>query len=143
IEILSRLYAPDALLGPALADGLRAQSMSSEVLGEDMARGPHGFGPRSFKPLAEMAGRLLAAPDGPRIAALEMGGWDTHVGQGSVAGRLAQNFAGFGDGLQALAEALGPAWRQTVVVAVTEFGRTVAANGSGGTDHGTASVALV
>jgi uncharacterized protein (DUF1501 family) len=72
-----------------------------------------------------------------------MGGWDTHVGQGSVAGRLTQNLAGLGDGLQALAEALGPAWRQTVVVAVTEFGRTVAANGSGGTDHGTASVALV
>jgi uncharacterized protein (DUF1501 family) len=72
-----------------------------------------------------------------------MGGWDTHVGQGSVAGRLAQNLAGLGEGLQALAEALGPAWQQTVVVAVTEFGRTVAVNGSGGTDHGTASVAMV
>jgi uncharacterized protein (DUF1501 family) len=143
IEILSRLYAPDALFGPALADGLRAQSMSSEVLGDDMARGPQGYGPRSFKPLAEAAGKLLAAPDGPRIAALEMGGWDTHVGQGSVAGRLAQNLAGLADGLSALATALGPAWRQTVVVAVTEFGRTVAVNGSGGTDHGTASAALV
>ena len=142
-EILSRLYAPDALFGPALADGLRAQSMSSEVLGDDMARAPQGYGPKSFRPLAETAGRLLAAPGGPRIAALEMGGWDTHVGQGSVAGRLAQNLAGLADGLSALATALGPAWQQTVVVAVTEFGRTVAANGSGGTDHGTASVALV
>ncbi len=143
LQLLNRLYASDALLGPALADGLRVQNMSSDVLGEDMARGPRGFGPKSFKPLAEAAGKLLAAPDGPRIAALEMGGWDTHVGQGSVAGRLAQNLAGLADGLSALATALGPAWKQTVVVAVTEFGRTVAANGSGGTDHGTASVAFV
>ncbi len=111
IQILSRLYASDQLLGPALADGLRAQNMSSAVLGEDMAKGPHG--------------------------------WDTHVGQGSVAGRLAQNLDGLGQGLQALAAGLGPAWQQTVVVAVTEFGRTVAVNGSGGTDHGTASVVLV
>jgi uncharacterized protein (DUF1501 family) len=143
IESLSRLYASDPLLGPALADGLRAQAMSSAVLGDDMARGPQGYGPKSFRPLAEAAGKLLAAPDGPRIAALEMGGWDTHVGQGSVAGRLAQNLSGLADGLSALATALGPAWRQTVVIAVTEFGRTVAINGSGGTDHGTASVALV
>jgi uncharacterized protein (DUF1501 family) len=143
IQILGRLYAPDALLGPALADGLRAQNMSSEVLGDGMAKGPQGYGPKSFKPLAEAAGKLLAAPDGPRIAALEMGGWDTHVGQGSVAGRLAQNLAGLADGLSALATALGPVWKETVVVAVTEFGRTVAVNGSGGTDHGTASVALV
>ncbi len=143
LQLLSRLYAPDALLGPALADGLRAQNMSSEVLGEDMAKGPQGFGPKSFKPLAEAAGKLLAAPAGPRIAALEMGGWDTHVAQGSIAGRLLQNLAGLADGLSALATALGPAWKETVVVAVTEFGRTVAVNGSGGTDHGTASVAFV
>ncbi len=143
IQILSRLYAADRLLGPALADGLRAQNMSSAVLGEDMAKGPQGFGPKSFQPLAAAAGKLLAADDGPRIAALEMGGWDTHVGQGSVAGRLAQNLDGLGQGLQALAAGLGPAWQQTVVVAVTEFGRTVAVNGSGGTDHGTASVVLV
>jgi uncharacterized protein (DUF1501 family) len=143
LTLLAGLYAGDPLLGPALGDGLRGKSMSAAVLGEDGKRGPQGFGPKSFKPIAETAGRLLAAPDGPRIAALEMSGWDTHVGQGSTAGRLAQNLTGLADGLQALATALGPAWRDTVVVAVTEFGRTVAVNGTGGTDHGTASVALV
>lgn len=143
VAALSQLYAADPLLGPALSDGLRAQSLSTEVLGGDMARGPLGFGPRAFKPLAAAAGKLLAADDGPRIAALEMGGWDTHVNQGAASGRLAQNLAGFAEGLQALAEALGPAWKQTVVVATTEFGRTVAVNGNGGTDHGTASVMLV
>jgi uncharacterized protein (DUF1501 family) len=142
VSMLSQIYAPDPLFGPALADGLRAQNLSTEVLGDDMGKGG-GFGPRSFKPLAEAAGKLLAAADGPRIAALEMGGWDTHVAQGTTKGRLAPNLAGFAEGLQALAEALGPAWKETVVVATTEFGRTVAVNGNGGTDHGTASVMLV
>jgi uncharacterized protein (DUF1501 family) len=108
-----------------------------------MGKGGRGFGPRAFKPLAEAAGKLLAAPDGPRIAALEMGGWDTHVNQGTTAGRLAPNLAGLAEGLQGLAQALGPAWKETVVVAVTEFGRTVAVNGNNGTDHGTASTMLV
>ena len=72
-----------------------------------------------------------------------MGGWDTHVNQGTESGRLAENLRGLGDGLDALAQALGPSWSQTVLVAVTEFGRTVAANGNNGTDHGTASVLFV
>ncbi|MDB5405326.1 MAG: hypothetical protein JWL84_238 [Rhodospirillales bacterium] len=143
LTTLAGLYAGDPLLGPALGDGLRGQSISAAVLGDGGKGGPQGFGPKSFRPVAEAAGRLLGVPDGPRIAALEMTGWDTHVGQGSTAGRLAQNLEGLADGLQALAMALGPAWRDTVIVAVTEFGRTVAVNGTGGTDHGTASVALV
>jgi uncharacterized protein (DUF1501 family) len=72
-----------------------------------------------------------------------MGGWDTHVQQGAETGRLARNLQGLAEGLDALAKALSAAWRQTVVVAVTEFGRTVAVNGGNGTDHGTASLALL
>jgi len=121
-----------------IAEGLKAQTFSDGVLGEGMKRG--GFGPKDFAPLAEAAGKLLAAGDGPRLAVLEMGGWDTHVNQGAEQGRLAQNLAGYADGLDALATAMGAAWRQTVVIGVTEFGRTVAVNGNGGTDHGTASV---
>ena len=142
IAALAPLYKSDALLGPALAGGLKAQRFSESVLGDDM-QGGRGFGPKNFAPLAAAAGKLLAAQDGPRIAELEMGGWDTHVNQGAAEGRLAQNLAGYAEGLAALAEALGPAWRQTVLVAVTEFGRTVAINGNNGTDHGTASVLLV
>jgi uncharacterized protein (DUF1501 family) len=65
------------------------------------------------------------------------------VNQGTESGRLAENLRGLADGLDALAQALGPSWSQTVLVAVTEFGRTVAANGNNGTDHGTASVLFV
>jgi uncharacterized protein (DUF1501 family) len=111
--------------------------------GGDAMKGGAGFGPKAFKPLCEAAGKLLAAEGGPRIAAMDMGGWDTHVGQGAESGRLAGNFQGFAEGLDALAQSLGAAWRETVVVSVTEFGRTVRVNGTNGTDHGTASLMLV
>jgi uncharacterized protein (DUF1501 family) len=146
IAALMPLYRQDALLGQAFADGLEAQKMSEAVLGDETGggmQGGRGFGPKSFAPRAEAAGKLLAAADGPRLAALDMGGWDTHVNQGAARGRLAENLAGYADGLAALATAMGEAWRHTVVVAVTEFGRTVAINGNDGTDHGTASVLLV
>ena len=143
IAALAQLYKPDPLLGPALADGLKAQSFSETVLGDDMPKNKGGFGPKGFAVLAAAAGKLIAATDGPRIAVLEMGGWDTHVNQGAESGRLAQNLEGYAAGLDALAQSLGPAWRQTVLVAVTEFGRTVAVNGNNGTDHGTASVLTV
>ncbi|HMK67240.1 MAG TPA: DUF1501 domain-containing protein [Stellaceae bacterium] len=139
IEVVARFYASDEVLGPAFKEGIKAQNFSDEVLGGDM-KGGGGFGPQSFKPLCAAAGKLLAAPDGPRIAVLEMGGWDTHVGEGAEKGRLATNFAGFAAGLDALAAALGDAWRETAVVTVTEFGRTVRVNGNNGTDHGTASL---
>jgi len=148
VDAVAQLYAGDKLLGPALQEGLKAQSFSDGVLaasmpGGDAMKGAGGFGPKAFKPLCEAAGKLLAAEDGPRIAAMDMGGWDTHVAQGAEPGRLAANFEGFAQGLDALAQSLGEAWRDTVVVSMTEFGRTVRVNGTNGTDHGTASLMFV
>jgi uncharacterized protein (DUF1501 family) len=143
IASLQGLYRRDPLLGPALAEGLKAQSRSDTVLGADAMQQRGGYGPNGFRPLAEAAGKLLAADGGARIAALDMLGWDTHVNEGAETGRLAQNFAGLADGLDALAQGLGPQWRRTIVVAVTEFGRNVAPNGNNGTDHGAGSTMLV
>jgi uncharacterized protein (DUF1501 family) len=135
IALLARWHAADRTLGPAFAEGLRARGFSAAVLAGQAPM------PRSgFPALAAAAGRLLAAPAGPRVAALEIGGWDTHAGQN---GRLPAALRTLDEGLGALREALGPAWARTAVLAMTEFGRTVRVNGTGGTDHGTAGVAFL
>lgn len=89
---------------------------------------------------ARAAGDLLARADGPRIAVMELQGWDTHTGQ---AWRLERMLETLADGLRTLADRLGPAWAQTVVMVGSEFGRTAAQNGSGGTDHGTGGLAML
>ena len=96
-----------------------------------------------MKKAATGAARLMAADDGPRIAALAFDGWDTHVAEGGATGRLAQLLGGLDEAIATFETGLGPAWRQTVVVAITEFGRTVRVNGDSGCDHGTASVAFL
>ncbi|MFB9969184.1 DUF1501 domain-containing protein [Pseudoroseomonas cervicalis] len=83
---------------------------------------------------------MLAEADGPRIAALELGGWDTHSSQSN---RLRGQLGQLDDGLEALRSAAGLAWRHTAVLVMTEFGRTVRVNGTGGTDHGTGGAALL
>jgi uncharacterized protein (DUF1501 family) len=149
---LADLYRQDNVLGPAIALGLRAQAMADDALGdprqgrgrmsgEQMYGRPRG--PQPLRASAEAAGKLLAAATGPRIAVLEMGGWDTHANQGALTGQLAARLRDLADGLVALKQSLGPAWRQTAVAVVTEFGRTVAVNGTNGTDHGTAGVAFL
>jgi uncharacterized protein (DUF1501 family) len=130
------LNRDDAVTGAAMARALQARGFSAAVLAGSAV--PPNAG--AFPTLAAAAGRLLAAPDGPRIAALELGGWDTHVRQ---APRLAAALRPLDDGLVALRQGLGAAWGRTVVLVVTEFGRTVRVNGSQGTDHGTATVAFV
>jgi len=96
-----------------------------------------------FADAANAAAEFLARAEGPRVGALALDGWDTHVNEGTVKGRLA-NLLGALDGALAEIETnMGGAWRETVVVFVTEFGRTARINGNDGTDHGTATVAIL
>jgi uncharacterized protein (DUF1501 family) len=133
---IAALNQNDPITGPAIAEGLRARSFSASVMaGEEEPKEKY-----AFPALARSAGEMLRAPDGPRIAALELGGWDTHTAQTNrLTGPLKQLDAG----LVALKTALGPAWAQTVVLVMTEFGRTARINGTRGTDHGTGTVAFV
>jgi uncharacterized protein (DUF1501 family) len=96
-----------------------------------------------FAESAGMAAKFLAQPDGPRIGALAFDGWDTHADEGAVNGRLAALLGALDGALAAIETNMGPAWRDTVVVVVTEFGRTARINGTDGTDHGTATVAFL
>jgi uncharacterized protein (DUF1501 family) len=100
-----------------------------------------GYG--NLTPLFQGAGKLLAAPDGPRVAVLDAGGWDTHFNEGADEGQLARRLQALDAALDALKTSLGPAWSKTAVVMATEFGRTAHVNGSGGTDHGTGGAAFL
>jgi uncharacterized protein (DUF1501 family) len=133
---LVALHAADPVTGPAITLALKDRGFSADALA-GMAPLPNAG---AFPSLCAAAGRLLAAPDGPRIAALEVTGWDTHAHQMQ---RLPPVLKTLDAGLTALQDGLGDAWSKTVVLVVTEFGRTVRINGTQGTDHGTASVALV
>jgi uncharacterized protein (DUF1501 family) len=95
-----------------------------------------------FAEAAGAAAKFLARPDGPRVGALAFNGWDTHINEGAVKGRLADLLGALDGAIAAIETNMGDAWRETVVALVTEFGRTARINGNDGTDHGTATAAL-
>jgi uncharacterized protein (DUF1501 family) len=96
-----------------------------------------------FAMAAGAAAKFMARPDGPRIGALAFDGWDTHAAEGAANGRLAMLLGALDAALAAFETGMGDAWKETVVAMVTEFGRTARINGTAGTDHGTATVALL
>ena len=96
-----------------------------------------------FAESAGAAAKFLARPDGPRVGALAFDGWDTHADEGAVNGRLANLLAALDGAIAAIESEMKEAWRETVVAVITEFGRTARINGTDGTDHGTATIALL
>jgi uncharacterized protein (DUF1501 family) len=138
LERLAQLYRDDPLLAKPLAAARRAQGMME---GND-ARAMGG-GAQSVTALAKAAGTFLAKPDGPRVATIDFGGWDSHANQIGEYSPLTRNLRLLDRAVTTLKSSLGPVWKHTAVLIVTEFGRTVAINGSRGTDHGTAGAAFV
>jgi len=137
---LRKLYwAADPALAQSLYDALEVRA----IVGDTSEQRMDGRAGQAIAPLASSAARFLGSAEGPRIAVLDAGGWDTHANQGGAQGVLAQRLRGLDAGLQILKSELGAHWRQTTVLVVTEFGRAVAANGTRGTDHGTAGCAFV
>ena len=140
------LYAADPVLGIALKQALATRAAATAAMHDSPSspmQAPKAPGNGAIAPLMEGAGQILAAENGPRIAVFDISGWDTHFNQGAGEGQLARRLQAFDEGLAALKTALGPAWEKTVIVAASEFGRTVAVNGTGGTDHGTAGIAFL
>jgi uncharacterized protein (DUF1501 family) len=96
-----------------------------------------------FSETAGAAAKFLARPEGPRIGALSLEGWDTHANEGALDGRLSILLAGLDAAIEAIEREMKDAWPQTAVAVLTEFGRTARINGTAGTDHGTATVAIL
>jgi uncharacterized protein (DUF1501 family) len=134
----------DAKLASVLDDNSKISAIEQSGA---MAQKPGGPGPAQvrayFSEAAGTAAKFLAQPDGPRVGALALDGWDTHVNEGIANGRLSQLLGSLDDALGAVKSNMGPAWQETVVVLATEFGRTAHINGTDGTDHGTATVSLL
>ncbi|WP_321868333.1 DUF1501 domain-containing protein [Paraburkholderia tropica] len=126
---VSALYESDAQLRGLWTSAMNARGLAGDASAKQ--------DPAS---LGKLAADFLARPDGPRIAMIETGGWDTHSAQNA---RLGNQLKALDTMLAALRSGLGPVWDKTGVLVATEFGRTAAANGTGGTDHGQGSVAML
>jgi uncharacterized protein (DUF1501 family) len=155
--LLQDLYRNDPLLGPALARGLATETMAQEAmtgLGQPSSAMAGAAATPNVRPLlrqgpdaARQLGQTLASfmreANGPNVAALSLDGFDTHANEGAAQGQLATRLGYLDAVLDGIHTGLGPDWSDTVVLVATEFGRTARVNGTGGTDHGTASTALV
>jgi uncharacterized protein (DUF1501 family) len=148
-RLLELYQHTDPKLAAALEGRIRLAALAhadgSTVAGPSSQLPPAGIA-RARAYFAEAAGtaaRYLARPDGPRVGAMGFVGWDTHVNEGAADGQLAGLLGALDGALAAIETNLAAAWRETVVVVITEFGRTARINGSNGTDHGTGTVALM
>ena len=142
IRRLQDLYAGDEFFATRLTQALRSQEIAGDERSMRRMR-RRARDVEQVRTMMQATARFLAAENGPRIAVLEAGGWDTHANQGASTGSLANRLAGLDAGLVALRDGLGSTWSDTVVAVVTEFGRTVRVNGTRGTDHGTATAAIL
>lgn len=142
LQRLQTMYAEDEFFATRLTQALKSQQIADgqDGMGQMQKRGNDV---QQIRTMMQATARFLTADDGPRIAVLEAGGWDTHANQGASTGALANRLGGLDSGLMALRDELGKSWSKTVVAVVTEFGRTAAVNGTRGTDHGTASAAIL
>ena len=130
MQRVSMLYAGDSQLHALWSEALATDKLASGIVDDS----------RNAAATGALAAKLLSPANGARIAMIETTGWDTHTNQ---RGRLAAQLKGLDAMIGGLQQGLGPLWNDTLVVVATEFGRTVAINGTGGTDHGTASAAML
>jgi uncharacterized protein (DUF1501 family) len=147
---ITDLYSGDTLLSARLADALAANAIAAEEGGNSAAMMSTVSGARPapannarYAEIVRAAAGFLRQDDGPKVAVFDTTGWDTHANEGGAQGQLAGRLTALDSGLATLKQELGPAWSETAVLLVTEFGRTAAINGTRGTDHGTATAAFL
>jgi len=136
--------AADRLLGGSARGGFEVLETLGRI-DRTAYRPPAGvrYPPTALGGALGQVARLIKADVGVEVAFAEMGGWDTHANQGTSEGQLARRFDDFGRSLSALVADLGARMADVVILTMSEFGRTVAENGSLGTDHGHGTAMLV
>ncbi len=139
LQRIAALYATDPYLLSRLQTAMSTDAIADEG-GMAMAQGGRY---NALSSVVSAAGKMLKQSDGPRVAVLEATGWDTHANQGAEQGQLFTRLQGLDKAIESLRVEMGDAWKNTVVMVATEFGRTVAINGTRGTDHGTATCSLL
>jgi uncharacterized protein (DUF1501 family) len=133
-ELIQSMYQGQDL-APVVAQGFAVQSQAYAAISQEMqAANRDAVSPKGFELSAQRIGLLMR--DRYNLGFVDVGGWDTHVNQGGADGYLATRIGELGRGLALLATTLGETWRDTVVIVVSEFGRTFRENGNRGTDHG-------
>jgi uncharacterized protein (DUF1501 family) len=146
VELLSSMYA-GTRFQPLISEGFDLRKTVAEqadmmakggMPGEMQAANRNALTAKGFELEARRMAGLMT--DKFNIGFIDVGGWDTHVNQGNAQGQLASLLTSLGQGLAGFAEQMGPAWNQTVVFVLSEFGRTFRENGTHGTDHGHGSV---
>ncbi|MDR9402381.1 MAG: DUF1501 domain-containing protein [Halothece sp. Uz-M2-17] len=139
-----QLYQGTDALSTAYSEGIEAREIVLQELQAEMKESAQGApSPKGFKADAGKIARLIRGKAQTQIAFLSFGGWDTHVNQGSSQGQLAKHLKNLGEGLATLVQELGSDYQNTMILVMSEFGRTVAENGNGGTDHGQGNVVWV
>ena len=137
-RLIKQLYAHSDLAS-TVEEGFKVRDDVYRSISEEMTSANRGaVSPRGFELSARRIGRLMR--EQYNLGFVDVGGWDTHVNQGAAQGYLADRLGELGRALAGFAEEVGPAWRDTVVVTISEFGRTFRENGDRGTDHGHGSV---
>jgi uncharacterized protein (DUF1501 family) len=143
-EAFDRLYDGGDPISRAYQEGRVARRKLLAELEQDMTQANNGApSPDGFSGDTARLAHLIQRDPAIRLAFMALGGWDTHVNQGSVNGQLTNRLKPLGEGLASFAQQLGPAWDDTVILVISEFGRTLHENGNGGTDHGHGNVMWV
>lgn len=146
-DMMRRLYGGSALEGMAnqgvqtrerVAREMREMSMDPGGVQAEMVAADRGARPAAAGLSAQFGAiaKVMRVDPLASVAFVDVGGWDTHVGQGASEGQLAGKLGALSDALGVYAASMGPAWNDTVVVVMSEFGRTFRENGNRGTDHG-------
>jgi uncharacterized protein (DUF1501 family) len=161
LQRISDLYSHDPQLSRKLAEALAAEAIadSGTADGDSMMMAGDAAADRSgarrpllaergkpgaqYAEVVQAAAKFLRQENGPQVAVFDTTGWDTHFNEGGPKGQLAARLAALDAALSGLKAGLGPVWNDTAVLLATEFGRTVAENGTRGTDHGTATAAYL